>query len=86
MNKAKEILYKHAENNGCKSVLSRNPYLEQMVLNAINEVLTIPNEQLRLYNLVGQSEQLPQIHGLIKCECGKVYDVDVENNCPSCGN
>ena len=79
MNKAKEILYKHAENNGCKSVLSRNPYLEQAVLNAINEALTIPVD-------VGQSEQLPQIHGLIKCECGKVYDVDVENNCPSCGN
>lgn len=43
-------------------------------------------QQLRQYNVVGRSEQLPQIHGLIKCECGKIYDVDIENNCPSCGN
>ena len=41
MNKAKEILYKHAETNGCKWVLSRNPFLKQAVLNAINEALTI---------------------------------------------
>lgn len=39
MNKAKEILYKHAETNGCKWVLSRNPFLKQAVLNAINEAL-----------------------------------------------
>lgn len=42
MNKAKEILYKHAKSNGCKSDLLRNPFLEQAVLNAINEALTIP--------------------------------------------
>lgn len=51
MNKAKEILYKHAKSNGCKSDLLRNPFLEQAVLNAINEVLTIPA-------VVGRSEQL----------------------------
>lgn len=51
MNKAKEILYKHAKSNGCKSDLLRNPFLEQAVLNAINEALTIPA-------VVGQSEQL----------------------------
>ena len=44
------------------------------------------SEQLRIHDVVGRSEQLPQIHGLIKCECGKVYDVDIENVCPSCGN
>ena len=43
-------------------------------------------EQLRLFAVVGRSEQLPQMHGLIKCECGKVYDIDIESNCPSCGN
>jgi len=42
MNKAKGILYKHAKSNGCKSDLLRNPFLEQAVLNAINEALTIP--------------------------------------------
>lgn len=42
MNKAKEILYKHAKSDGCKSDLLRNPFLEQAVLNAINEALTIP--------------------------------------------
>ena len=41
---------------------------------------------LVLFDVVGRSEQLPQIHGLIKCECGKVYDVDLEKNCPQCGN
>ncbi|MDN6310549.1 MAG: hypothetical protein L0J60_07750 [Psychroflexus sp.] len=41
---------------------------------------------LSIANVVGRSEQFPQIHGLTKCECGKVYDVDIENNCPSCGN
>ena len=51
MNKAKEILYKHAKSNGCKSDLLRNPFLEQAVLNAINEALTIPA-------VVGRSEQL----------------------------
>ena len=50
MNKAKEILYKHAKSNGCKSDLLRNPFLEQAVLNAINEALTIPA-------VVGRSEQ-----------------------------
>ena len=42
MDKAKEILYKHAKSNGCKSDLLRNPFLGQAVLNAINEALTIP--------------------------------------------
>lgn len=37
-------------------------------------------------DVVGRSEQLPQMHGLIECECGKVYDVDIENHCPYCGN
>jgi hypothetical protein len=46
----------------------------------------IETEALRIHDVVGQSEQLPQMHGLIKCECGKVYDVDVEKVCPSCGN
>lgn len=49
--KAKEILYKHAKSNGCKSDLIRNPFLEQAVLNAINEALSQPN-------VVEQSEQL----------------------------
>jgi len=43
-------------------------------------------EAFALYNVVGQSEQLTQIHGLIKCECGKVYDVDLEKQCSECGN
>ena len=41
---------------------------------------------LRLFAVVGQSEQLPQMHGLTRCECGKVYDVDLKANCPECGN
>lgn len=44
------------------------------------------NKQLIIADVLGQSEQLPQMHGLIECECGKVYDVDVENVCTSCGN
>lgn len=51
MNKAKEILYKHAKSNGCESDLLRNPFLEQAVLNAINEALTI-------HAVSGRSEQL----------------------------
>lgn len=77
MNKAKEILYKHAENNGCKSVLSRNPYLEQMVLNAINEALTIPVD-------VGQSEQL----FCYSCQAWTEHKNATEKNyrCTMCGN
>jgi len=51
MDKAKEILYKHAKSNGCRSDLLRNPFLEQAVLNAINEAL-------RIHNIVEQGEQL----------------------------
>ena len=43
-------------------------------------------KQLALCNVVGRSEQLPQKHGLTKCECGEVYDVDLKANCPKCGN
>ena len=44
---------------------------------------------LRIHDVVGRSEQLPQfpqMHGLIECECGEVYDVDIESHCPCCGN
>ena len=41
---------------------------------------------LSLHFVVGQSEQLPQIHGLIICECNEVYDTDLEERCPKCGN
>jgi len=78
MDKAKEILYKHAKSNGCRSDLLRNPFLEQAVLNAINEALRIHDVELW--------EQFPHPHGLIECECGTVYDVDVERRCPYCGN
>lgn len=52
------------------------------------ELLAIENEMeaLRKHAVVGQSEQLPQIHGLTRCECGKVYDVDLKVNCSECGN
>src|SRR5690606_4916702 len=33
-----------------------------------------------------RGEQLPQMHGLVTCECGTVYDVDIESHCPYCGN
>lgn len=54
---------------------------KEMKDNALNGL-----EQLRIHDVVGQSEQLPQIHGLTRCECGNIYDVDLENNCPKCGN
>lgn len=40
------------------------------------------------YNLALRKlwEQFPRPHGLIECECGTVYDVDVERRCPNCGN
>lgn len=44
------------------------------------------NKQLIIANVVERSEQLPQMHGLITCECGNVYDVDIESHCPNCGN
>lgn len=37
-------------------------------------------------DVVELSEQLPQMHGLITCECGNAYDVDIESHCPNCGN
>ena len=56
-------------------------YLIEEIQKALKQGQTLPID-----SVVGQSEQLPQIHGLIKCECGKVYDVDLEKNCPQCGN
>jgi hypothetical protein len=39
MNKAKEILAKHTKGNGCRISLQENPFLEQAILNAINEAI-----------------------------------------------
>lgn len=39
MNKAKEILQKHTKSNGCKLSLQENPFLEQALINAINEAI-----------------------------------------------
>ena len=80
MNKAKEILYKHAKSNGCKSDLLRNPFLEQAVLNAINEALTIPavvgrSEQLVICKKCGSSEMYQYTKTKDKCEdCGNIQD------------
>ena len=70
MDKAKEILCKHAKSNGCKSDLLNNPFLEQAVLNAINEALTIPA-------VVGQSEQY--------CVC-EVKDPEIKAMWVVCAN
>jgi len=51
MDKAKEILHKHTKSANCRSDLMKNPFLEQAVLNAINEAL-------RIHDVVGRSEQL----------------------------
>ena len=39
MNKAKEILNKHTKSMNCNSWLKRAPFLEQAILNAINEAI-----------------------------------------------
>ena len=39
MSKAREILHKHTRSDGCKAGLRINPFLEQAVLNAINEAI-----------------------------------------------
>ena len=52
----------------------------------VSEKLINALKQLALCNVVGRSEQLPQNHGLTRCECGEVYDVDLKANCPKCGN
>lgn len=36
---AKEILKKHTKSNGCRISLQENPFLEQAILNAINEAI-----------------------------------------------
>ena len=51
MDKAKEILYRHTKSANCRSDLIKNPFLEQAVLNAINEAL-------RIHDVVGRSERL----------------------------
>ena len=68
MSKAKEILHKHTKGNGCRRILLRNPFLEQAVLNAINEALTMPA-------VVGQSEQLKAVEELVD------FARDVTNVC-----
>ena len=61
---------------------------EMPVIN-VEQFRDIAQEIVKLFaipDVVGRSEQLPQVHGLIRCECGEVYDVDTRGNCPKCGN
>ena len=36
---AKEIFSKHTKSNGCRISLQENPFLEQAILNALNEAI-----------------------------------------------
>jgi len=67
MYKAKEILNRHTKSMNCNSWLKRAPFLEQAVLNAINEALNIAD-------VVGRSEQFycqPYATGDKPNRCGR---------------
>lgn len=57
MKDLKEILYTNAKVNSCEHIIKTYPFLENTILEAINEAL-------RIHDVIGRSEQLkpePQI-------------------------